>query len=309
MKKIEKNEAIGLVEKSPIVYRYLPEELQRDRDVAIAFIRSNEEYVSAYYGARIKAKRGKAITAASITRMENAELFLNGIPKAYPEILGSFTGDAEVLSLLGSTRMCEVVEFTDENYDEKIVSKAIGEGFNLVDPLFEYWYERLPRDKKSDEHVREKYELKTDDSPFIVTAFKCLEVIDAGTGSHDDAYAALFMKCNTFRIEGSFGEDGGNLSSGYVSLFLDYRKETSRIFRVFPVEKQNALAGRYYFLAGLIRPDDLDPELAEIIAKDCPIARQLLPDEYILRYDLRRDPAHCDCTTCEKCFLSNILIV
>ena len=143
----------------------------------------------------------------------------------------------------------------------------------------------------------------------MVTAFKCLEVIDAGMGSPDDAYAALFRKCNTFRMEGAYGESGEEIAAGYLSFFLDYRKETARIFRVFPAEKQNALAGKYYFLAGLMRPDDLDPALAEVIAKTCPIARQLLPDEYILRYGLRRDPLRRDCTRCEQCSFRNLLIL
>lgn len=313
MKKIEKQEALGLVEKTPIVYRYLPEELQMDREIAIAFIKSNENYVSAYYGALIEDKRTASETheykASSVVRTENADLFLNGILSDFPASLGRFTDDAEVLSLLGGTKMREAVEFTDENYHEKIVSQAIGKGFGLVDPLFEYWYKRLPRDKKTDEHVREKYGLTTDDSLFLVTAFKCLEVIDTGAGNPDAAYAALFMKCNTFRFEAFDGGDDDNVSEGYVSFFLDYRERSARIFRVFSVEKQNALAGKYFFLAGLMRPADLDPALAEVIAKDCPIARQLLPDEYILRYDLHRDPTRRDCTKCEKCSFRHFLVV
>lgn len=312
MQNIEKKESIRLVKKAPIVYRYLPEELQMDRDVAIAFIKSNAEYVNAYYNALLEEKRTSSKTheykASSVIRTDNADLFLNGLPLDYPKILDSFTKDAEVMALLGGTRMYEVVDFTDENYDERVVSKAIGKGYNLVDPLFEYWYERLPRDKKTDDCIRTKFELTTDDSLFIVTAFKCLEVIDSGAGSHDDAYAALFMKCNTFRFEAFYDKDDDSVSAGYVSFFVDYRKEAARIFRVFPVERQNGLAGSYHFLAGLMKPDDLDPELAKIIAENCPIARQILPDEYILRYDLHRDPAHRDCTKCAKCFIRHMLL-
>ena len=313
MKAIEKKEAIGLIKKAPIVYRYLPEGLQKDRDVAIAFIKSNTPYVDAYYEAVMEGKRTSSETreckTSSVMRTDNADLFRNGIPTHYPKILGDFTKDAEIMALLGATRMHEVIDFTDENYDERVVSKAIGKGPFLVGPLFEYWYDRLARDKKTGDYIRTKYELTTDDSLFIVTAFKCLEVIDTGTGSHDDAYAALFMKCNSFRSEAFYGNENDNVSAGYVSFFLDYRKEAARIFRVFPVEKQNELAGRYHFLAGLMKPDGLNPELAEIIAKNCPIARQILPDEYILRYDLKRDPEHSDCTKCEKGSFRHILIV
>lgn len=309
MKTVAKEEAVRLVEKTPIVYRYLPEELQRDRDVAIAFIKSNTPYVNAYYDARLREKRETTVTAASVTRRENRDLFLNGLPLDYPKILGSFTKDAEVLSLLGGTRMSEAVWFTDENYNEKVVSKAIGKGFNLADPLFEYWYERLPRDRKTEEHIREKYNLAADDSLFIVTAFKCLEVIDAGTDSHDDAYAALFMKCSMFRFDTFNNRRGDDITVGYVSFFLNYREAVAPIFRVFSAERQNALARRYHFLAGLMKPDSLDPALAEIIAENCPIARQILPDEYVLRYGLRRDPERPDCTKCDKCSLRRILIV
>lgn len=313
MKTIEKEEAIRLVKKAPIVYRHLPEALQKDRDVAIAFIKSNTPYVNAYYDALIGKRRAasedRRYTAASVTRSENPELFLNGLPLDYPEILASFSKDAEIMALLGSSKMYEVIEFTDANYDEKVVSKAIGQGPFLVGPLFEYWYERLSRDKKADEHVREKYGLNSDDPRFIVTAFKCREVIDAGMDSPDAAYAALFMKCNSFRFEAFYGGSDEDVSAGYVSFFLDHRKETARIFRVFPPDRQNRLAGEYHFLAGLIRPGDLDPGLAELIAQSCPIARQILPDEYILRYDLKRDPEHCDCTQCEKCSFRHILVV
>lgn len=312
MQNIEKKESIRLVKKAPIVYRYLPEELQMDRDVAIAFIKSNAEYVNAYYNALLEEKRASSKTheykASSVIRTDNADFFLNGLPLDYPKILGSFTKDTEIMTLLGGTKMYVVIDFTDENYDERVVSKAIGKGPFLVDPLFEYWYERLPCDKKTDDYIRTKYELTTDDSLFVVTAFKCLEIIDTCADSHDDAYAALFMKCNSFRTEGSRNE-GDDLLAGYLSFFLDYRKETARIFRVFPTDRQNGLAGRYHFLAGLMKPDDLDPELAETIAENCPIARQILPDEYILRYDLHRDPEHRDCTKCEKCSFRHILIV
>ncbi len=311
MKSIKKEEAICLVKKTPAVYRFLPEALQRDRDVAIAFIKSNEEYISAYNNAILEEKRRASRTheyrASSILRTENSELFLNGIPRDYPEVLGSFTDDVEVLTLLGGTRMCETVRFTDKNYNEGLVSKAIGKGFNLADPLFEYWYDRLSRDKKADEHVREKYRLTTDDSLFVVTAFKCLEVIDACADSHDDAYAALFLKCNSFLVEGNLGEE--DIREGFLSFFLDYRKKSAPILRVFPVKRQNELAYEYHFLAGLIRPRDLEPALAELIAKNCPIARQLLPDEYILRYDLKYDPDCGDCSGCAKCFLRHILIL
>lgn len=311
MRDIEKKEAISFIRKTPIVYRYLPEPLQKDRDVVIAFIKSNAGFVSAYYAAMREAKRKDAetgsFTAPSLVRKSRDDLFLNGIPEDFPQILGGFTEDAEILSLLGSTGMWNVVRFTDENYREKVVAKAIRKGYGLTDPLFDYWYERIPRDKKADEHVREKYGLTTDDLTFAVTAFKCIEVIGAGAGDPDAAYAALFMKCNTFRADMTYGGENDR-SEGYAALFLDYRRELSPIFRTFPAEKQNALAGEYYFLAGYIKPAEFDPALAEVIAKNCPIARQLLPDEYVLRYGLHRDPLRRGCDQCEKCALRHILL-
>ena len=123
MKNIEKYEAIGLIEKTPIVYRYLPESLQKDRDVAIAFLKSNAAYVNAYYDALSEEKRASsrahAYQATSLLRTDNAGLFLNGLPTHCPKILGSFTKDVEVMALLGGTRMYEVIEFTDERQSER----------------------------------------------------------------------------------------------------------------------------------------------------------------------------------------------
>lgn len=311
MKPIEKEEAIRLVKKTPIVYRYLPEQLQRDREVAIAFIKSNAGYISAYFAALLEAKQRDAeegsYTASSLIRANHADLFLNGIISDLPEVLNTFTGDAEVLSLLGSTGMSAPITFTDRNYHEKVLSKAIGKGHALVDPLFAYWYARLPRDKKTDEHIRVKYELTVDDPIFLVAAFKCLEVIDAGAGDPDAAHMALLMKCNAFRAEAAHGEEE-DAAIGYDPFFFDHQKQAARLFKTFSVQKQNELAGGYYFLASLMKPTDLDPALAQIIAKECPLARRLLPGEYTLRYDLHRDPAHRDCTKCAKCFIRHMLL-
>lgn len=309
---ITKQDAIALVEKTPIVYDYLPEELQKDRDLAIAFIKNNDRYAAAYRGLLIELDNDidekHLLRSSSSVRAENEELFLDGMPWDFPEVLGRFTDDAEVLAALGSTPMWSVVTFTDENYNEKIVSKAIENGPCLVHPLFDYWYERLNRDKKTDEHIREKYELAADDSLFIVTAFKCIEIIDAYAKNPNRAYASLFMECNSFCFDGEHVNNRDEVWNGYWTLFSDYQTETARIFRVFPVEKQNELAYSYFFLASLIKPADVDPELAELIVKECPIARQLLPDEYILRYNLTGDQECVNCRKCGKCYLSNVII-
>ena len=310
---ITKQDAVALVEKTPIVYIYLPEDLQQDRDVAIAFIKNNDRYAAAYRDMLMELNldidEDRPLRSSHSVRAENEELFLDGMPWVFPEALENLVNDEGILTLLGNSSMKNVVGFTDETYNENIVSKAIGKAPLITHALFDYWYNRLPRDKKTDEHIREKYELNADDSRLIVTLFKCIEVIESCKDDTASVYANLFAEFNTTLFDGAYGKDRNEVLTGYMSLFRTHRQEATRIFRVLSAEDQNELAREYYFFASLIKPANLDPKLAALIAEDCPIARQLLPDEYILKYNLT-DEQPCDfCQKCAKCHWANMNLI
>ncbi len=302
-----RTEIIGQIRKTPIVYTFLPEEWKTDREIALEFIKSNLPYAEAYHSGMRKLgeryrKEGKLLDS-SVGRENFRELFLNGVPREFPKELGAFSGDGEFLSLLGSSPMWECVAFTDENYDEKMIVKSICKGYCLVNPLFDYWAERLLRDKKTAEHVRETYHLQADEPMYSVTVFKCLKVIDGAKGDKADAVSRLMRRLNEALVLDGIKE--GEL----IGFFAEHGERIGEIFRSLPVGRQNSLAHDYYAFAQFLRPQDIEPKLAEEIAKGCRMAYMVLPDEYILRYDLHYDCAHRDCTGCPKCALANMLIV
>ena len=90
------------------------------------------------------------------------------------------------------------------------------------------------------------------------------------------------------------------------------RRELATIFRKMEMHIQNYLSSLYYPLASLIHADDLDENLAEEIANNCPIASTLLPDSYILKHNLALlDDGEDEnvCQQCGNCFWRNIHFV
>lgn len=292
------NTTLSLLEKYPILINYLPQELKRNKQVVLTFIKANDSYVKAYQDASDKSITEEMLTSLNSVRASMSNAFRDACPKGIPNgVLEPFCKDVDVLVAVSNSSMWNDIYLTWENYDEKIAEEVASQSPQFACVLYDYWQEEIRNQPKVVNNIAVKYNLRSNMSTQIIALYKCIDVLS--NGKHDCRNALGFLLANA-----SSGYWGDNTK--------ECHRELAKIFRNMDVNAQCYLASLYYPLAGFIRSDDLNEELAEEVAKSCPIAASLLPDTCIIKYNLQQNDVGEDeaiCAKCRNCYWRNVRFV
>ena len=303
--------ALETVEKYPIVYTVLPDEL-KDKRMTITFLRANGRYL------KLEKEINEEINKReSELRKENTYASRGIMEKDYKEELknirnnavcgestadlGEQTKDADVLIAAAEADAGYTLnvfghfELTPQNYSEKAMAEAIGRQPRLVSRLYFYWKNYIQKFSGKCQSVMAKFGLCNEPSNEELAFYNCLKIVE---GKGEETHMYLF---NAFA------------SDPEVQSNPDHNEILRRIFALFSSDGQNLIVSRNYKFARYVSVESLDKELQKIIAKECPIAGDILPDRAVLEYDLSphrtENEAYKKCTECGRCLLKYIRFV
>ena len=300
--------ALGTIGQYPIVYTILPESF-RDKRMTLAFLRANGRYL------RQENEINKAIDKReSELRKENTYVSRAVLEKDYKEELknirnnavcgestadlGEQTKDADVLIAAAEADAGYVLnvfghfELTPQNYSEKAMAEAIGKQPRLVCRLYFYWKDHIQGFPGKRQSVMAKFGLCNEPCNEELAFYTCLNVIE---GKGEEACRWLFQV---------FASDADVRSNP------DHDDIYSRIFASLSSDVTNRIVSGNYRFARYVSSKILGKDLQKIIAEQCPIAGDILPDRAVLEYDLsphKTEDEACEiCAGCGRCVLKYI---
>lgn len=303
--------ALKTIKKYPIVYTILPESF-RDKRMTLAFLKANGRYLKLeckineeiYKKEREFRKENKSISRGELENYYKEEFQYirnNAVGETCTVDLGEQTKDAEVL--LAASEVDEGYflnsyggfKLTPQNYSEKAMVEAIGKQPRLVSRLYFYWKNYIQKFSGKCQSVMAKFGLCNEPSNEELAFYNCLKIVE---GKGEETHMYLF---NAFA------------SDPEVQSNPDHNEILRRIFALFSSDGQNLIVSRNYKFARYVSVESLDKELQKIIAKECPIAGDILPDRAVLEYDLSphrtENEAYKKCTECGRCLLKYIRFV
>lgn len=303
--------ALETVEKYPIVYTVLPDEL-KDKRMTITFLRANGRYL------KLEKEINKAIDKReSELRKENTYVSRAVLEKDCKEELknirnnavcgestadlGEQTKDADVLIAAAEADAGYTLnvfghfELTPQNYSEKAMAEAIGRQPRLVSRLYFYWKDHIQSVPGKRQSVMAKFGLCNEPCNEELAFYTCLNVIE---GKGEEACRWLFQV---------FASDADARSNP------DHDDIYSRIFASLSSDVTNRIVSGNYRFARYVSSKILGKDLQKIIAEQCPIAGDILPDRTVLEYGLSahrtEETVREICDKCWKCKLKHIRFV
>ena len=286
-------ECYDAVVKYPVTFEIVPQQF-KDKNLVLAFLKANGKYVQEYWD--IEEKRWQDEDEAfsnGIFLAPNRGRFthLHDVAIVEKDVdFGEWTGDVDVLCEIVKTR-CPF-SFTQDTYHEDAVKKAIAREHKLVSDVYSYWESNICKNQKEIDKVCAKYQLFENRDARTLAFFKCLSLIEK---ENSMALLQLF-------VSASWDVDSG-------TCFQD-EDAFKKIFRLLDEDMQVYVVEMLYSYAKYASKKVLDGTLVEEIVKICPIAGDVLPDEYVLRYGLEQalteEEMEEKCKKCRKCQWSRI---
>jgi len=283
--------AAEIVEKYPIAFESLPENLQQSKAVAMAFIKGNDQYMAAYN--IIKSEYtifsdGVWMQLGEITAGDTANLALNGVvpcDKWYSpisnDVLNSWCENEEIFESLLRSSMRSWCRISDELFEKLDHKKLFSLEPYYIIVLRRYYKEHTEKlDEKAydkeDLHIRRKYCLSDDVSEDNIITLKTIEKIE--------------KDC----------PDAIKILSGYLN-----NTETVALMKSYllalPKEERNNLIKRNIRLAYTIRNElSNDDEVVDYICEMCECAGDFLSDEIVEIRGLKRTNLDMS-KVCEDC--------
>ena len=299
-------ETMEMVKKYPIVYKIIPEQF-KDKEMTIAFLRANGEWIREYKKMREKEleieredrKNGRVrvFDKGRFTHLTNNAF----VDETFD--LGKWTKDADVLvtameqDCYGEwfTNQVGLFALNEQNYDEKVLAEAIRHFPQTACRLYSYWMEHIEENPTMIESIRVKYELYNEPEAYELALFKCFNIID-------DKYpqtTAILIACAYEELE-------SQVNSDHIEIM---RKILSGIDE----EAQNTLVELNFSFVKYLRKGILRNDIETVIAKSCPIAGDILSNEAVLKYKLEQSETEEErqkkCGYCSKCQLARVRIV
>lgn len=281
--------AAELVHKYPRAILALPEDMQRSKKTAYAFVDANAQYMQELFAIYCQFPYYERFSKDILQK--EASVFLNGVCQVYFSPLKTnvlhewivkewYKNDLELLEKMIAGKMHYFVELDD----------ALFEQINHIDMLKKYpWYssvvanyftaafenQKLP---SLQEHVKRRFGLSNDVSEAELAAMAAYEMIEK-TG--EDSAIQYAVTCKT-------------ISS--AELMAPLLSRMSKVQRDILIKKNNFLI---YSIADTLENDE---EIVDCVCEHCPHAGDLLSDEIVLKRGLKRSTLHVE-EICERCFL------
>lgn len=289
-----------LVARLPGVYKYLPEEIRAQKEVALTAIQKNASCIEGCSTLLDESRHEVAFASSSVVHREHQELFDAAMPDYYQRSFPqSLMADADVLVALADAGMGDAISFLPKYYDEKVIAEAIHKSKNKIGilfPLCDYWASELARDKKTAEHIKRRYNLFSDASADLIACYKCREILDGVPNSNQ-----LWVRVLSYGYLLGTRDDRESL----LTISPEGLKELKKLFRSLQEQDQNsAILYGWFEYAMLIQPDYLDGDIAKQIAGTCPKAAHILPEEYVIKFGLQADADVKSCENCGRCMFN-----
>ena len=275
----DETKAAEIVEKYPVAFESLPENLQQSKTVAMAFIKGNDQYMAAYN--KIKSEYtifsdGVWMQLGEITAGDTANLALNGVVPCDKwhspisnEVLNSWCENEKIFESLLRSSMRSWCRISDELFQKLDHKKLFSLEPYYIIVLRGYYSEHTKEldektREKEDLHIRRKYRLSEDVSEDNIITLKAIEKIEK------DCPEAI------------------KILSGYLN-----DTETVALMKSYllalPKEERDNLIKRNIRLAYPIRNDlSNDDEIVDYICEMCECAGDFLSDEIVEKRGLKR---------------------
>lgn len=275
----DETKAAEIVEKYPVAFESLPENLQQSKTVAMAFIKGNDQYMAAYN--KIKSEYtifsdGVWMQLGEITAGDTANLALNGVVPCDKwhspisnEVLNSWCENEKIFESLLRSSMRSWCRISDELFQKLDHKKLFSLEPYYIIVLRGYYREHTKgldekTREKEDLHIRRKYRLSEDVSEDNIITLKAIEKIEK------DCPEAI------------------KILSGYLN-----DTETVALMKSYllalPKEERDNLIKRNIRLAYPIRNDlSNDDGVVDYICEMCECAGDFLSDEIVEKRGLKR---------------------
>lgn len=296
---------VQLVARLPRVYKYLPEEIRAQKEVALTAIQKNASSIERCSTLLDERHHEPVFASSSVVRREHQELFDTAMPDYYRHSFPQrLMADADVLAALADAGMGDAISFFPKYYDEKVIVDAIHMAANKIGilfPLCDYWTSELAHDKKAAEHIKRRYNLFSDASADLIACYKCREILDGVPNSNQ-----LWVRVLSYGYLLGTRDDCESL----LTISPEGLKELKKLFRSLPEQDQNsAILYGWFEYAMLIQPDYLDGDIAKRIANACPKAAHILPEEYVIKFGLQADADVKSCESCGRCMFNYVQFI
>lgn len=283
-------EAVELVKKYPRILRKLPEEIQKNKLVAQAFIEANEAYVIADVEIFENSRYGRhAFLTGPLSRGRAAHLKLNGIIDVHgilqddnyikDDIIRAWCRDPELFDKLMASSMYRWIVLDDElmnNIDNKNVLTLYPQ---YVYILRDYFEKKVREDSKLAEHIKRKFGLLNDIKDHSVAVMAVYEII---LDVDPKLIAKLVDSYDSFIL------------APYIAELLLTVPKTMRD----DIIKTNIKMA--YYISDELENDE---EIVDYICEYCPKAGDILSDEIVIKRNLKRTTLNPDdiCEDCDLC--------
>ena len=303
--------ALETVEKYPIVYTVLPDEL-KDKRMTITFLRANGRYLKLEKEINEEINKRESELRSENTyasrgimekdyKEELRNISNNAVGKTNMVDLGEQTKDADVLVAAAETDAEYFLdtfghfELTPQNYSEKAMAEAIGKQPRLASRLYFYWKDHIRDFPGKRQTVMAKFGLCNEPGNEELALYTCFKILE---GKSEKTHLYLF---NAF------------VSDPEVQTGPDNHEILRGIFAMLSPDAQNLLVSKNYKFARYMSVENFDQKLQKIIAGECPIAGDILPDRTVLEYGLSahrtEETVREICDKCWKCKLKHIRFV
>ncbi len=283
-------EAIALVKKYPRILRILPEEVQKNKLVAEAFIETNEAYVVAGDEIFEKSRCGRhAFLTGPLSRGRAAHLKLNGIINVHgilqddnylkDDIIKTWCHNPELFEKLVASAMFRWIVLDDELTSEIDHMQVLKTYPKYIYVLRDYFERKVENDAKLAEHIKRRFGLLNDADTHSIAVMAVYEMIIA-------AEPALIAR----------------LVDSYESFVLG--PYINSLLKTLPKAMRDDIIKTNIKMAYYISDElENDETIVDYICEYCPKAGDILSDEIVLKRNLKRTTLNPDeiCADCDLC--------
>lgn len=284
------SKAIELIKKYPLLVKSFPSEIQKNKEVAIAFIKANDFYEQENRKILSGSYVGRhTMLSGAYSRGKIAHLKLNGLISPHgigvccdginQEVLDVWFADIDIVEKFVNSYMSGWVELSDSMF-EKIDHKRFLEQYpQYIYVLQRYFISKAENDSKLVEHIKRRFGLVNDVENHAVAVMATYEMIM----TYDEKFTAkLIDSYNSFVL------------APYIKELLISAPKKLRD----EIIKSNIKTA--YYISDELENDE---EIVDYICKNCPKAGDILSDEIVLKRGLKRTTLDEEeiCCGCEYC--------
>lgn len=290
-----KEQTIDIINKYPVLVSSLSEEHLKDREIILAYIKANLAYIDKYIALR------QALYDCTDEEDDSIRRDIQSIKKnANIDNVGAFwfeyhSYDEEIVSLLINDRMWKCVHYTNDTYNETQILKMMEQYPDLIYPFFDYLSERLAKDPKAATSAKEKYNTSNDENYSYLAFRKCIDAVSKLKNAKE-----LYLRLLTLAFD-----------LDYDAKYASGNNFIEQCFRLLNQEMRHNICKEFYYVAQYLSASEIDDAFATHIIEQCPIAANLLPDEQVLKNNLKVkiSDAQNECRKCNKCIFRRVRFV